>query len=152
MRSVLVIEDDRPTHALFIALVRRCGFEAISAFDGPAALGRMREERPDAIILDLLLPTLNGFQILSEIRRFAPDMLSTVVVVTAAAESLYRGCTELESVHAILRKPFKIDQLEDLLRRMLKEPIARENLAVIAKEHRLVASVRKNGPANPGRR
>ena len=51
-------------------------------------------------------------------------MLSTVIVVTAAAESLYRGCTELESVHAILRKPFEVDLLEDLLRRMLKEPAA----------------------------
>jgi DNA-binding response OmpR family regulator len=124
MRSVLIVEDDRPTHALFVALVRRCGFEASSAFDGPAALRRMREEPADAIILDLLLPTLNGFQILTEIRRFAPGMLSRIVVVTAAAESLYRECMELQSVHAIMRKPFDVDQLEDVLRRMLKEPAA----------------------------
>src|ERR1700687_4630125 len=120
MRSVLIVEDDRPTHALFAAVVRRSGFEASSAFDGPAALRRLREERPDAIILDLLLPTLSGFQILSEVRRFAPHMLSAVVVVTAAGESLYHECTELQSVHAILRKPFDVDQLEDVLRRMMQ--------------------------------
>ena len=39
-----------------------------------------------------------------------------VVVVTAASESLYRQCTELEMVHAILRKPFDVDQLEEQLR------------------------------------
>ncbi len=121
-QNVLVVEDDRPTHALFVALVRRCGFEASSAFDGPSALSHIREEKPDAIILDLILPTMNGFQILSEVRRFAPEMLSAVVVVTAAAESLYRECIELESVRAIMRKPFDVDQLEEILRRMLSQP------------------------------
>jgi len=121
MRTVLVVEDDRPTHALFVALVHRCGFESKSAFDGPAALGHIREERPDAVVLDLLLPSLNGFQILSEVRRFAPELLAKVVVVTAALESLYRGCTELEMVHAILRKPFDVDQLEEQLRMVIGE-------------------------------
>jgi hypothetical protein len=51
-------------------------------------------------------------------------MLSKIVVVTAAAESFYRECMELQSVHAIMRKPFDVDQLEDVLRRMLKEPAA----------------------------
>jgi DNA-binding response OmpR family regulator len=124
MRSVLVVEDDRPTHALFVALVKRCGFESSSAFDGPAALRHFREERPDAIILDLLLPTLSGFQILSEINRIAPAMLSNIVVVTAATESLYRDCEELRSVRAILRKPFNVEQLEDALRQMTHEPAA----------------------------
>ena len=120
--SVLVVEDDRPTHALFIAVVRRCGFESSSAFDGPTALRRIREEPPDGIILDLLLPTLNGFQLMSEVRGFAPEVLSRIIVVTAAAESLYRESVELESVHAILRKPFNVDQLEDVLRRMIGAP------------------------------
>lgn len=124
MRSILVVEDDRPTHALFLAVVRRCGFESISAFDGPAALRRIREEVPDAIILDLLLPTLNGFQIMREIKSFAPEILSRIVVVTAATESLYREGVELESVHAILRKPFDVDQFEDVLRRLMDTPAA----------------------------
>src|SRR5207237_8562014 len=93
MRTVLVVEDDRPTHALFVALVNRCGFQSKSAFDGPSALRHIREERPDAIILDLLLPSLNGFQILSEIRRFTPALLPQVVVVRAALGSLYGGRT-----------------------------------------------------------
>jgi DNA-binding response OmpR family regulator len=124
MRSVLVVEDDRPTHALFVALVRRCGFESSSAFDGPAALRHFREERPGAIILDLLLPTLSGFQILSEVKRIAPDMLSNIVVVTAANESLYRDYEELRSVHAVMRKPFNVEQVEDALRQMMHEPAA----------------------------
>jgi CheY-like chemotaxis protein len=127
LRSVLVVEDDRPTHALFIAVVHRCGFESSSAFDGPSALRRVREEPPDAIILDLLLPTLNGFQIMREIKAFAPEMLSRIVVVTAAAESTYRECVELESVRAILRKPFNVDQLEDVLRRMIDTPATLPN-------------------------
>ena len=124
MRSVLVVEDDRPTHALLVAVVRRCGFEAHSAFDGPTALGRILNERPDGVILDLLLPTLNGFQILSEVRNLVPAILPKIVVVTAAAESLYRGSTHLQSVHAILRKPFDVDQLEEVLRRMMQERAA----------------------------
>jgi DNA-binding response OmpR family regulator len=124
MRSVLVVEDDRPTHALFVALVHRCEFNSRSAFDGPSALHQIRDEHPDGIILDLLLPTLNGFQILAELNRFAPELLPKIVVVTAATESLYRDCEELRSTHAILRKPFNVEQLERELRLIVDEPAA----------------------------
>lgn len=59
---------------------------------------------------------------MSEVKGFAPEMLSKIIVVTAATESLYRESVELESVHAILRQPFNVDQLEDVLRRMIDAP------------------------------
>lgn len=122
MRTVLVVENDRPTHALLIAVARRSGFDATSAFDGPSALRHIREEAPDAILLDMFLPALNGFQILGELKRSAPEMLARVVVITAAVESLYRECEELQSVCAILRKPFDVGQLEDVLGQMMRKP------------------------------
>ena len=102
MRPVLVVEDDRPTHALLVALVRRCGFESRSAFDGPPALRHIREERQAAVILDLLLPTLDGFQLIAEVSRFAPELLPRIIVVTAASESQMRNYEGLRRTRRII--------------------------------------------------
>jgi DNA-binding response OmpR family regulator len=115
MLSLLVVEDDRPTNALLVAVVNRCGFEAVSTFDGAVALRRIRAECPDAMILDLLLPVVNGFEILRDVKRSAPTLLASTIVVTAAAESTFRNCEELGQVCAMLRKPFNVDQLMEQL-------------------------------------
>ena len=112
MATLLVVEDDRPTHALFVALVNRCGCEASSAFDGRAALRKVRGERPDGMILDLLLPEMNGVELLEEIDRFAPQLISRTIVITAASDSLFHDCAQMRYVRCLMRKPFNIEQLE----------------------------------------
>jgi DNA-binding response OmpR family regulator len=131
MLSLLVVEDDRSTHALFVAVVNRCGFEAVSAFDGAVALRRIRAECPDAMILDLLLPTLNGFEILREVKGNVPDLLPRTIVVTAAAESTYKNCEELRQVCATLRKPFNVEHLVEELQTLSKQrrPAAPRSMA-----------------------
>jgi len=119
MPSLLVVEDDRPTHALFVALVHRCGCKARSAFDGRSALRQIRAERPDGIILDLLLPGMNGVELLNEMDGFAPDLVTRTIVVTAASESLVQGCAQMRLVRNVMRKPFNIEELEHDLRMML---------------------------------
>ena len=116
MATLLVVEDDRPTHALFVALANRCGCEASSAFDGRAALRKVRGERPDGIILDLLLPEMNGVELLKEVDRFAPHLISRTIVVTAASDSVFQDCAQMRYVRCLMRKPFNIEELEsDLL-------------------------------------
>ncbi|HYS55468.1 MAG TPA: response regulator [Thermoanaerobaculia bacterium] len=125
MTSLLVVEDDRPTHALFVALIRRCGCEARSAFDGRSALRQVRGQRPDGIILDLLLPEMDGFQFLSEMDRFAPDLVLRTIVVTAASELLFEGCVQMRLVRNVMRKPFNIEELEkDMLSMLDGRPAA----------------------------
>ena len=119
MSHLLVVEDDVPTHALLLTLAHRCGCETFSAYDGPPALRRMKSDRPDGILLDLLLPTLSGFEMLREMKSSMSDLLPKTIVITAAAESMLRNCEELQDVRAMFRKPFDIIGLEDELKLIL---------------------------------
>ncbi len=120
MSQILVVEDDRPTHALLVTLVRRCGCDPWSAFDGASALRRIRGEALDGMLLDLLLPSVNGFEILREVKSTVPDLLGKTLVVTAAAESTYHDCEEIRQVRGLFRKPFDIQGLEDEILQMLR--------------------------------
>jgi CheY-like chemotaxis protein len=111
-RSILIVEDDRPTQALLVALTNRCGYVATSAFDGGAALRHIHDDQPDGMILDLLLPVMSGLEILGELAVMNSDLICRTVVVTAAAESFYRDRPEIAACRAVLRKPFDIDELE----------------------------------------
>ncbi len=71
------------------------------------------------MILDLLLPTVNGFEILREVKNIAPGLLAKTIVVTAAAESTFRDCEEISRVFAVMRKPFDVQGLEDQLLRIM---------------------------------
>jgi len=120
MSQILVVEDDRPTHALLVTLVKRCGCDPWSAFDGASALRVIRGEALDGMILDLLLPSVNGFEILREVKTIAPDLLGKTLVVTAAAESTYHDCQEIRYVRGLFRKPFDVQGLEDEIFKMVK--------------------------------
>jgi CheY-like chemotaxis protein len=117
--SILVVEDDQPTHALFVALAHRCGCETFSAFDGLTALRKLRDDSLDGVILDLLLPTLSGFDVLRYLKQTSPLLLPKTIVVTAAAETVLHPCKELREVRALLRKPFDVVELEEELRLLL---------------------------------
>ena len=119
MQHLLVVEDDVPTHALLLTLAHRCGCETFSAYDGATALSKVRSDSPDGILLDLLLPTISGFDILREMKSSMTDLLPKTIVITAAAESMLRDCEELQDVRAMFRKPFDIISLEDELRLLL---------------------------------
>lgn len=105
MPHVLVIEDDLSTQTLYAAVLRLQGIECRMVSDGESALDAMRRTRFDAVVLDLMLPKVNGFEILRELKCTGRGMLSRVVVCSAAADSMLRDCEELQLVHKFLPKP-----------------------------------------------
>jgi DNA-binding response OmpR family regulator len=108
--AVLIVEDDVSTLSLLGALARRSGYDAVLCADGEKALEALGRRKFDAVILDLLLPRVNGFEVLRHLKCTAPEMLPRTIVVTAAAEATYRGCEELQRVQHIFRKPLDIDE------------------------------------------
>jgi response regulator RpfG family c-di-GMP phosphodiesterase len=67
------------------------------------------------MLLDLLLPGVQGVEILAHIAHTSPEMLSRVVIITAAAESVWKDCREVQSVRALIRKPFDLRDVESAL-------------------------------------
>lgn len=110
-RKVLVVEDDHSTQTLLAAVARRVWMEPLLAGDGHEAIALLASEDVDVILLDLLLPRVDGFDVLRHIRGTAPALLARVIVVTAAADVTVRECEELRRVRAFFRKPVEIDEL-----------------------------------------
>ncbi|HEY2828709.1 MAG TPA: response regulator [Thermoanaerobaculia bacterium] len=109
--DVLVIEDDKPIQRLLTHIVARIGFECECADDGVEGLMAIRRGSPKVIILDLLLPRVNGFELLRHLHDHSPHFLRRTIIVTAAAESTYAKCREIPLTRCVLRKPLDIDLL-----------------------------------------
>ena len=114
MPTVLLVEDHEPTRVLIAALCRRLHLDVDVAGDGVIALELIRTRRYDALLLDLMLPRMNGFELLREIRACAPALLPRTVIVTAACEATLRDFDGGGTL-ALLRKPFEITDLADAL-------------------------------------
>jgi DNA-binding response OmpR family regulator len=78
--KALIVDDDRVLADVVAFTLRREGFEVIQAFDGTAALGRWAQEQPDIVVLDVNLPSMDGFAVCRRIREQAntPIILLTV--------------------------------------------------------------------------
>ncbi|HEY2322157.1 MAG TPA: response regulator [Thermoanaerobaculia bacterium] len=109
--DVLVIEDDMPIQRLLKHLVARLGFDCECAGDGVDGLAAIRKRDPRVIILDLLLPRANGFEVLRQLHDHTPEILARVIIVTAASPSTYAGCKEIGMTRALIRKPLDLERL-----------------------------------------
>ena len=99
---------------LITALCGRIGIELELAADGVRALELIRKKSYSALLLDLMLPRMNGFELLREIRACAPALLARTIIVTAASDMTLRDFDGGGTL-ALLRKPFDIGDLMDAL-------------------------------------
>jgi DNA-binding response OmpR family regulator len=114
--NLLVVDDDPAVSVLLSAIFLRYGFAVETVADGEAAVQRLRSRRYSVILLDLMLPKMNGFEVIREVRSFAPMLLNRVVVVTAASEMTLRHF-DAAQVFSLLRKPFDLYELVATVRR-----------------------------------
>lgn len=113
MSRVLIIEDDLATSMLMTVVLRRAGFDCEVADDGERGLHALMHGRHDAIVLDLLLPKVNGFEILRHAKCTAPHLLDKIVVCSAASHATLQHCDDLRLVHTFVQKPLDIDHFRD---------------------------------------
>ena len=102
--SVLIVDDDPASRDALQRLVARQGWVASEAENGREALARLAECRPDLILLDLLMPVMNGLQLVEELRHH-PDLATIPIVVVTAKDMTSEDCRRLSGmVDAILHK------------------------------------------------
>jgi CheY-like chemotaxis protein len=110
--AVLVVEDDLSTQLLLSTLVRRHSLTPVVAGDGRTAIAEITARVFGAVLLDLLLPEENGFDVLRHIACTRAALLPRVIVVTAAADPVWQDCPYLGRIRILLRKPFDLRKLE----------------------------------------
>ena len=107
---LLVIEDDEAVQILMKAIFQRHGMAVDSAGDGDTALDRLRRTSYDAVILDLMVPGPNGFEIIHEMKSRERALLERTIVLTAASDATLRHFTDGQLVRRVMRKPFDLDE------------------------------------------
>lgn len=109
--KLLVVDDDKDIRETLESRLLREGYEVSIASDGEEALVKVREDNPDVVILDLMLPKLNGFDVLKEIREKYIDKWRPVIILSAKTElESLKKCYNLEADH-YLTKPCSIEKL-----------------------------------------
>lgn len=116
---VAVIEDDEPTRSFLAATVRSEGYACLEADDGLSGLNLIRDESPDLVLLDILMPNMTGLDVL---RRVRSEHLDPIVVVNTAYGSEEHAIEALRlRANDYLKKPIRHAELVALLRKY--EPV-----------------------------
>ena len=108
---VLVIDDEPSILFAFEETVRHLGYDCVSAMDGEEGLTLVRSVRPDLVVTDLVLPRLDGFSLLRNLRRVPETRHLPVIVVTARSSRLDRKLCRDHGASALLMKPFSVREL-----------------------------------------
>jgi DNA-binding response OmpR family regulator len=119
---VLVVEDEKNLTGLLRKYLEREGFEVHEALDGPGALEAARQAGPDVVVLDWMLPGLDGMEVLRELRRFSE---AYVIMLTARVDEVDRIVGLSTGADDYLTKPFSPGELVARIRAMLRRPRVR---------------------------
>ncbi len=120
MKKILVAEDDQPSRELIREILETRGYSVIVACDGGEALQKIQESAPNLVLLDLQIPVMDGFAVLSRLRQDPRFASLPVVAVTAYAMRGDREKALAAGFDAYLTKPIDATalraQVEQLLR------------------------------------
>lgn len=120
MHKVLVVEDDHTSRTLLFALLTNQAMTCDGAGDGAQAIAMLRQKRYCAILLDLMLPDVNGFEVLRFLRVERPEALGRVIIVTAAGENTLRDF-DSDGTFDLLRKPYDIGEVRHIAQRCAEQ-------------------------------
>ncbi|HEX4104366.1 MAG TPA: response regulator [Candidatus Paceibacterota bacterium] len=112
LKKVMVVEDDRFLSSLIKARLEKEGFAVLQAFDGEEAIQALKTERPNLIILDLIMPKVTGFEVLQTI-SITPgfEHIPVVILSNLAQDSDIEKARELGAKEYFVKVKISIDDL-----------------------------------------
>jgi DNA-binding response OmpR family regulator len=115
--KILIVEDDRNLLDTLKYNLRKEGYEVVTAVDGAEALDICRKEKPDLIILDIMLPKISGFEVCRIVRK---EMIVPILMLTAKAEETDKIVGLEIGADDYMTKPFSLRELLARVRAMLR--------------------------------
>ena len=131
---VFIVEDEDNIALALTTVLGREGWELTRFADGAVALDAIREARPDLVILDVMLPSLSGYEICQRIRMEETLAATRVLIMTARGTAVERRKGLALGADAFVSKPFDLRHLMAQARRLIAEPEA-ARADTLAAEH-----------------
>lgn len=146
---ILVVDDQAANLRVVSNLLQRQGYEVVTAGNGPDALARYAESPPDLVLLDMIMPGMDGFEVLAALRADAPPLRVPVVFVTAAQDRdlLLRAFDA--GVVDYVTKPFLPEELLARVNAHIGLKMTRDRLERVAREREALVNLVAHDLKNP---
>ena len=119
-KKILAVDDERHIVRLVEVNLQRAGYEVVTAYDGKEALEKVKSENPDLVVLDVMMPYMDGFEVLQNLKKNPATRDIPVIMLTAKAQDadVFRGWQS--GVDCYLTKPFNPRELTAFVKRILE--------------------------------
>jgi DNA-binding response OmpR family regulator len=121
---ILVADDDPEILSLLTMRLRQRGYDVVEAHDGDKALEVARAKKPDLVLLDVMMPQKNGWEVARELKQDAATKEIGIVMLTAIGATMNELTSPLYGADAYVDKPFEFDSLEKTIAGVLEKRAA----------------------------
>ncbi|HUX67504.1 MAG TPA: response regulator [Terriglobales bacterium] len=119
-KTILVAEDDAASRELLTEILRASGYRVVEAADGAAAVNELEQCRPDLVLVDIQMPKLSGYQVLSHLRTHSSHPATPVVAITAHAMRGDREQALEAGFDGYFAKPIEVAELRQRVAELLR--------------------------------
>lgn len=119
--TVLVVDDSKTIQVVLTRLLSRHGYETLSAYDGESAVSLAREHKPALVLMDVVMPGLNGFHATREIRRDSDPQVASmpVIIMSGNAQPTEEFWSVKIKANGFIAKPFSDEDLFERIEKLL---------------------------------
>lgn len=118
---VLIVDDEAPVATLLEHALKDEGYEVSLATDGMDAMNRLHAFRPDVVVMDIMMPRLDGVQATRLLRRNRSYARTVIIALSARTDQAARDAMREAGADLYLRKPFTVARLVEHVRELLDE-------------------------------
>jgi len=119
--KILIVEDSPTILAIIKETLEASGYSVITAVDGIEGLGLAQKESPDLVILDLMLPKMDGYKVCALLKKDAKHARIPIIMFTARSQESDKKMGQDLGANAYLTKPFEPELLLSKVKELLKE-------------------------------
>ena len=119
-KKILVIDDEEDIQKLLKIRLQQEGFIVVTAGDGEKGLKAAELEAPDFILLDIMMPIMDGYSCLKELRKIQKLKDTPVVLLSGKEEEKVRDLFAFQKISGYIEKPFELDSLIAKIKEILK--------------------------------
>ncbi len=110
-QKILVVDDSWTELTMIVTPLRNSGFDVVTAVDGDEDVEKVFKERPNCIVLDVVLPKQNGFQLCRKLKNYEASKHIPIILLTSKSTPLDRSWGLRQGADLYMTKPFNVEEL-----------------------------------------
>ncbi|MCK5706783.1 MAG: response regulator [Candidatus Aureabacteria bacterium] len=118
MAKILIVDDSFTTRKFIAHILKKSGFEIVEADNGESGLKSVKEEKPDLVILDIVMPEKEGIDTILVLKNTLPD-LPIIAISGSSINDTYLSSAKKFGANAVLAKPFEESELIETIKEVM---------------------------------